>query len=951
MKYLNGTDKSIQNWKSYPIFDTEGFTSSDLAIREKNTLKEYYNQLKDSNNSLNIIEIEKMHINYIKNIVLKLGLWNGTQYATPAQSDDFIVRFSQNPGNQLAYGSSTPSISATPGLTQSTYVEALSKLWSLKTKTKQTKKQTRTLTINSAEASPPVSYVIDQTSILNNIIYPPGATPGFVCIENVKPEGSAVIGYTVDSSSLSGYGGVTYDQALGYDIYVPSSPNIKVNIVGGSATANEYFSKIQYPRSSSPTSIALNLFDGEIFPIKIVNWVPFEAMSTPITGYIDENGYVGYKKQNGEFVPSKNSDTIIVPEITRETFGISGSSKFEYYFENISILDPADVNVLIWSEQKIVNPFLNKNYVLKFNSINSIIDNDLYTSQKIQYPANSIKEKYDLARNTTVFSNFVARGRLYDERMETRINTGWLHIGKEEYYVYAKPQKEVFTGKLKEITLASVPQAGAPIFIKAYRQGESTPHINYTETAFEDFATPRQFGFYNKELIKPSFDDSFYLSYPNVYDATIVDGLTGEILFEDLSSNSNILSVASSTPIFNKNRNYEISYRVKNSYYADNILNDASYYTKIVFDATPSTPLFYDITYETSRYEQSTPINIQFGETSSFLQKGYVTVSGKDYPFETAQVTISPYNIMDDKKDFIVISISSLDVNKNPKSDQKFTLSSDYLTISPSVVTTNAEGYAMARAVYSAATPVQGMVTGSIRVKGSGADNSSFDKYYTYKIYSSYKENSTISIAADPSIIKADGVSSIFIDGIATKNNLPSKNTIIYWRKGRSPHNALETQVYSSASDFSGYSGIVTTDDNGRFSVGPIVSQSRSNPGYWYIVAESDFKTSYSSDATPVAGDIAYWYESYDNIDLNYVSDLKTVDVINFNDTESLNTYSTPRFITSYYNEQLVTSSGATPRWTPPAWLPIPRYEQYQAGFLGSTPYFISEYINLKKDN
>jgi hypothetical protein len=199
-------------------------------------------------------------------------------------------------------------------------------------------------------------------------------------------------------------------------------------------------------------------------------------------------------------------------------------------------------------------------------------------------------------------------------------------------------------------------------------------------------------------------------------------------------------------------------------------------------------------------------------------------------------------------------------------------------------------------------------------------------------------------------VVKADGVSSVYIDGVAESNNIPQKNAVIYWRKARTPHAALEAQEYSSSSNFSGYSGIVLTDNNGRFSIGPIVSQSRSNPGYWYVVAESEFKNTYSSQATPVAGDISYWYESYDNVDLNYVSDLKMVDVVNFNNQESLNIYSTPSFITSYYDEQLVSYSGATPRWIPPTWLPTSRYEQYQAGFLGSTPYFISEYRNLKKD-
>lgn len=885
------------------------------------------------------------------NLTLHLGLWNGSQYSTPPTSDDFKIRLSNKPLNILNYNSSTPFISATPNLNTGVAVEAVSKLWSLKTKSKQTSKQNRSIKINTEEASPPIKYLINKNLIHNNIVYPPGATPKYIYIENIKPTNLTGIGYADDSSLLSGYGGVLYDPTIDSNVYVPSSPNIQVEIVGGSATANQYFSNISYPYSSTPDSISVNLSDGEVYPRQIINWIPFTEASTPIVGYIDEYGYVGYKNESGEFTPSKNANSIIIPEITRETFGISGSSKFQYFFESITIADPADVDVLIWSEQKIVNPFLNKTYVLKQDNINSIINNDLYTFKNINYPQNSIKESYDLSRNTTVFTNFIARGRLYDEKLETRVNTGWLHIDKDEYYVYSKPKKQTFTGKLKEISLSSAPQAGAPLHLVAFKSGESTPCIEYVETAFEDLATPRQLGFYNKENIKPSFDDSFYLSYSGVYDAEIVDGVTGETLFSNLTSNTNVLSVNSSTPIFNFNRNYEIVYRVKDSYYVDNITSGSEHYSKIFFDATPSTPLFYEVTYETSAYEQSTPIGVDFGETYSLLDSGYVIASAREYPFKTAEVRISPHNLMDDNKDFLTISIISLDVNNNPKSFQNFLLTSDYLTFTPSTATTNKDGYAIVRAVYNGDGLDKGTITDSIRVIGTGPDNSLFDKSYSYTIHSSYKQIYSISTAADPSMVKADGVSSIFVDGIAMKNNVPEKNVLIYWRKARTPYAALEIQNYSSSSGFSEYSGVVLTDVNGRFSIGPVVAQSRSTPGYWYMVTESEFKNTYSTHATPVAGDISYWYESYDNIDLNYVSDLNMVDVINFNNEESLDIYSTPSFIASYYDEQLVVFSGATPRWTPPVWLPVPRYEQYQAGFLGSTPYFISEYRNLKKDN
>lgn len=885
------------------------------------------------------------------NIILKLGIWDGSQYATPPQSDDFVIRFSNKPNDTLSYGSSTSHISATPNFGSNVKVEAASKLWSLKTKLKETVLNNRKILVNSSHASPPNDYAIDQNTMINNIVYPQGATPGYIHIKNTKPQDVTAIGYGIGSSPFVGYGGTFYSTDLKTNVFVPSSPNIVFNTYSDSATVTQYFSEISYPYSSTPSSLSVGLKTGNNYEENLIDWIPFTLASTPITGYVDEHGYVGYNNISGEFVPSKNKDIIIVPEITRETFGVSGSSKFEYFFENITIQDPEDVNVLIWSEQKIVNPFLNKNYVLKPNNITSLLENSLYTTKAIKYPSNSIIEKYDLERNTTVFSNFIAKGRLYDASMETRINTGWLHLDKEEYYVYSNPKKERFTGRLKEINTSQVAQAGAPIYVSATKEDESTPYIEYIETAFEDAATPRSFSFYNTETLKPSYDDSFYLSYYGVDDLSIVDSVTGLTVYTNLEFDDNIVSLQSSTPIFNQNRDYYIKYKVKNSYYVDNILSGSSYYSKIVFDSTPNIPLVYDVVYETSIYEHSTPVQIVFGETDSLLEKGYVIVSAREYPFAKAEVKISPYNIMDDGKDYITISILSLDVNGNPKPNQEFSISSSSLNIIPSNVMTDSNGFATARAKYSLPTRITKTTKDSIRITGLGSENSSFDKQYSYSIYSSYTQSHSIVAAVDPSTVKADGVSSIFVDGIISKNNLPEKDTIIYWRKGRTPYYAVEKEEYSSSPAFSGNSGIVKSDLNGRFTIGPIVSQDRANPGYWYMVVESDFKNTYSNEATPVAGDIVYWHESYDNIDINYIDGIKMIDVINFDPELSVEISSTPRFITSYYNDQLVVSSNSTPNWVPPTWLPISRYEQYQAGFLGSTPYFISEYFNLKKDN
>jgi hypothetical protein len=145
-------------------------------------------------------------------------------------------------------------------------------------------------------------------------------------------------------------------------------------------------------------------------------------------------------------------------------------------------------------------------------------------------------------------------------------------------------------------------------------------------------------------------------------------------------------------------------------------------------------------------------------------------------------------------------------------------------------------------------------------------------------------------------------------------------------------------------------SGIVYTDINGKFEIGPVPSQERATPGYWFMAIDSELSSTPSLTPNTSVGDVLFWYESYDNVDINFVPGLKIPDIINYDISKSLNIYSTPTFRISYYNENIVDNTESTPRWTPPQWLPIPRYDQYQAGYFGATPYVISDYSNLIKD-
>lgn len=954
-------DSAYPEYHTIDIFDTEGYVSSKFKLRQQKDLFEY----KNTKNSINT---SKLEISKIQNIILRNGLWNGVSYATP-NSNDFEAKFSHRTANLV---SSSSLLSATPNFSQSTNIQIVSKLFNQVEKTKYTTPQKNIIRINET-STPPSDYLIDHNTMLDNIIFPISATPGQIFIKNIRQ---------IDSNL--GYGGLSYYSETDRDVYIPSSPNILINFMssnlstptaivpnsqvgqstvnGSSATASYYFTEIKYPYNSTPNSLTVSTQNTAEYPFEVITWSPFTLThASPIFGYVDEYGIINYDISKGEYVPGKNSDYITIPELTREGFGLSGSEKFKYFFESIEVLDPSSINVSVWSEQKIVNPFLNRTYTLKPNSISSIYEDEDYVLKSLNYPSNSIHESYDLQRNTTVFNNFIVRGKLFDTKLDARINTGWIHLDQKEYYVYAKPVTESKSGILKNIALNTIPKQGAPISVKITIPGSATPET-YTEIAFQHESSPRHYGFYNTEILEPKFDNSFHLGYKGVYDLSITDAYTGALLFSNLSTNNSYIQLDPSVYKFIKDRQYRIRYKVKNSYYIDNLTN----YSEIVFDATPNATMNYQVTYESSAYDHSTPIGLNFGQTDSLLDKGYVIATNKIYSFSTARVYVSPGYIVNDGNDYVTISILSLDTEGNPKPYQSFTLHSLYHTLNfdNPIVTTDDEGFASVNAFYgfgsitdnlTAIIVINGAVYPTNPLAHPDSETSGFSTQEYISVYNSSNDESYLLASSDPTIVNADGESAVVVSGIISTNNNPSSNKIIYWRKARTLYSALNEIPYSTSTQTptkDTVSGIVYSDYNGKFQIGPITSQDRATPGYWFMAVDSELQSTPFTGATPTTavGDTIFWYESYDNIDINYVPGLKIPDIINHDQNKILDIYATPSFKISYYNENIVENTGSTPRWQPPKWFPVSRYDQYQAGYFGATPYIISDYSKLIKD-
>lgn len=961
------TSSASPEYLMVDIFDSEGYVTSDLTFNYKSTTEPVVLSFNDLYTSTQIPH------QYLSNIVLKNGLWNGSTYATP-NTDQFSAMFSHKP-DVLRYDTSSINAS-TPDFNENTSIKLISNLYNPKTVQNETVRIKDTITINSTLDGSTSNVDLPMSVIKSNIIFPASATPISIHIEGLDVNAAYDSPGPIDDTIIDNYGGVSYYSELDRDLFVPSSPNIVASMHGNSlpsntfgfissenagATVNYHFAKLSYLVSSTPNSITISTQSGDKYPFETIQWEPFEAYSTDyINGTVDEKGIVRYSAQNGERIPGLNDNLITLPEISRESFGISGSTKFNYFFETIKVIDPADVNVSVWSDQKIVKPFLNRTYVLE-SSIIDAINNTNDHIEIVDYPTNSIIETYDSESGTTLFGNIKVRAKLYDNKIDSKINTGWISINKEDQYIYAKPVTETFTGRLSKLTLMSNPTHGAPVILDVV-DNNATPLSNYKEVAFSDSATPGLFSFYNVEVLSPKADNSFYLGYQDVYNVSIRDLNTGELVVTNLTSSTNQVTVPTSIANLVTTREYRIGYRVNNSYYIDTELYNDDYQTSIYFDSTPSYDYTYSVTYESSDFEMATPISIDMNPLTSWMDEGFISIVKDEYDFSELKVKLSPSYVINDSQDYVDISIISIDINGNPKPNQTFDISTTDLISTLTRITTDQEGYA--HLTVTSDSVITEKTYGSITFTGVNYSNDStadvnsqsgawLSSHLIEVIAQNTNSGKSIKASVSDKVIKADGISTVYVKGVATEDGVAAAGIAIYWRKDRDIYSIFNDTSYSATSEEIGsavFSGMVYTDSEGKFEIGPILSSSKINPGYWFVSVESEFSTLPNISPTTIAGDIVYWLEEYDSINYNFEVETRLIDVVNFNVEKSLDLYATPNFIVSYYNQDVINVQNQTPLWNPPKWFAVSRYEQYQSGLLGNTPYDIENYDSLIKD-
>ncbi len=685
-------------------------------------------------------------------------------------------------------------------------------------------------------------------------------------------------------------------------------------------------------------------------------WQSFKNTYTPIANQkINEHGPYRY----GQAPQVGNKDnTVKVFRLNYTDFGLTG---IDEQITWIGIESVNNNNVLVWTDT------------------NSVIPLDIAATPSTQppatYPAGALTESISQITGKKVLSPLRVSAKVKNNlnpQWNPYLHHGWFYEDQKEYYLYAEAQTATVGSSqaLIELAVNGTPtQAyqGAPISVWA-----ATPYQKDLRQIPNIFGATPPDSFRITETKKGSGFNKLYAGYKNISAITVFD-ITADAAVS-LTSPTSLTNEITTTAPTNRDHEYTVSYKVNDSFYADSTTEPGK--TKVYFSATPGTYNNYIITWENSPHLPATPIEIPLNPLYSSMDEGFIYIDQDEKDLSYLELSISPSAIMATPGDFSMVSVYAYDINGNPKPNVKFAIN-NFAGLTPSVATpqyiTDAFGYASFY-LDSNNSAVSGRVRVNAKKDNTGGyflppgswspgqdpatpmmtevNNSASPDYISAETFvdvstipsAKYK----ISATMDSNQILADGSSATFVFGyVRDTKDTGVPYAVVHWRKGRDIKTVLNDLPQSSSLATPGSTsnaGRVIADAQGRFAIGPFVSQTI--PGYWVLSVES---TSASPVFTPQfnqVGDITYWYEY-----LNLTNILDPASLLPYFSTQQATPsyqfpdfFSTPNYpVTVDEQNYMGTPSTATPNWLPPTWYPIARYDQYQLGLMGTGYYNITQ--------
>lgn len=812
----------------------------------------------------------------------------------------------------------------------------------------------------SNDISKKSDLVIQPSDLIRDFVLPNGAIPLYVHVENVVEDS-----YDIDTSSspYQGYGGISLNKNTGKKYLLSSQDNIRFHFINpnfstphlhdhyidttNSSTINYQFINVKFPYFATPNFLSISATPSAIYPFDYTTWTSFSAdYNKEIKFSISDDGIISSLATSNYDLQNNNTGFLVGSfDFRRSDFGLGQeASSPETLITSLSAINENDD---IYVYLGYVFPMFDWTSDFASSAQLDYLQASQYLSENDATPY-GLLNYYD-----PILQEYISKGieisaipvTLGNERIHPTIESGHIYQNGTPYYLYADSALKSTSYNESEILLDSVARQGAPIIVKVNQK-------EYAQVSFTDEANPTELSYHNIEYIKAVHDDHLALAYSNVFDVSILDTYTGEIIVENESSSSNILIFYSiNNPTIKSGNTYKVKYRVKDTFSVDNQYYyefDKSYRTKVSLLSTPNNIYVTDIEYEHSIFDSDIIYeDISLNPLYSSINEGYIYLADKEYPMQSVNVKISPKEILDNNSELMALSIFSKDVNGNPKPYIPYVIGGNNILAYPNPVTTDVDGYALAYVDYignSVATPSSGYiyVSGLYNEEyNSGPLTSATVNYYIKPVTTTYEK---LSAEVTKKIINADGQEAVNIYGSATPN------AKVYWRRGRNLFEAFNTQYSNSSSEpgQDGISGMVTANDLGEFIIGPYRAQNDATPGYWFVAVDTEMSTLPQVNPNTVAGDIVYWYERYDvNQSNSSEAVLSAYQGANANYYHYLTDSS---FKKDFETQEVYYEDVFQNTWNLPKWYPISRYTQYQMGLLSATPYLIETYENLHPD-
>lgn len=858
-------------------------------------------------------------ISIINQVDLFLGTWNGSTYEDAPVDDEFRVWFPEGTLNYLEAGDTSITASIPP-FSASMY----SKVTDFTADTWASEKQRFQVRING---SLPDQGLLSFTIPVPSIVWRTDLTGA----KTYKVEMA-----TYEGSATGRRGGYTTD-VDGDRLFIPDD-YITVN---GSAAWDtddtQEFVEATEEFVFESTTAATPVYPIPDCPV----WTAFEAdQNDTFEGVVDENGpwRYGVAPQEGN-----TNFNLLDIEVDRSDFSIPQTEDYVVTWMGVT---SDNGRVIVWLDSNTVKPSFDD-------------------GTQVEYPASSIEEQYDAGVYS--YGPFIVRARLnstISPEWEPQVHSGWFYDRNEENYMFSIPADEQATLTSTHKVLGDVARMGAPIIVKT---DEATP-VDYRQVAFWDDATPG-YTMYTKQVVPGTGENSLFVAYEDIYDASVIDLNTGEAIAASTYTSTSQLLTGAPT---DKLHDYEVTYKVNKSFFADNdyVGDDNTQRTNLVFDQPLATPV--TVTYETSKFDPATPVDLPLNTFYTIMDEGYIFISYNEYDLSKVEVRVSPSSIVANGEDYLIVTLRSLDVYGNPKPNADFTLSTDFGTLSDTSVTTNDDGFVAVKLTSEESnTDLEGTITISGDVDAEVSFEVSPVNLRAYRI------------TAVPNVqqIPADGTSTVYVFGkVETTEYEPVPYAYVYWRKGRYMHD-IWTRLYSTTVATPGspdLAGRVVADEDGVFTIGPFLAATPNDPGYWMLAVESESASpndlatpNFPPSATPsswdlagatpdwdMAGDVVFWveYPHYQHgvEDLNGLPKVLTQ---MGQRPDEIPEYAPPgRYVWPTFYDEATPLAPATPmtdiNYLPADWYAIDRYKQYQLGLLGSnrTPQTASDLANSHPD-